>query len=110
MSSNNDVSTNITILIDETSALVGGTFFVACAILGITVNSITMTVILARKSVRYHFLSPSLFFLSLSDFVFSAICLPLQGNMNLNFQLFPLHCQISFIALYLFAHVIAQVS
>ena len=90
MSSIKDVSTNITILIDEKSALVGGIFVVLCAILGITVNSITMFVILARKRVRYHFTSPSLFYLSLSDFVFSAVCLPLQGNINLNFLLFPL--------------------
>ena len=88
-------------LIDEPSALVGGTFALICAILGIIVNSITMYVIIARKSIRYHCTSPALFFLSLSDLWYSAFCLPLQairfflmdwpfGRDNWTCQWFPL--------------------
>ena len=47
---------NQTVLIDESSALIGGTFALLIAILGITVNSVTMYVILARKSIRLVFL------------------------------------------------------
>jgi hypothetical protein len=47
---------NQTVLIDEPSALIGGTFALLIAILGITVNSVTMYVILARKSIRLVFL------------------------------------------------------
>ena len=46
---------NQTVLIDEPSALIGGTFALLIAILGITVNSVTMYVILARKSIRLVF-------------------------------------------------------
>jgi hypothetical protein len=47
---------NQTVLIDEPSAMIGGTFALLIAILGITVNSVTMYVILARKSIRLVFL------------------------------------------------------
>ena len=45
-------ASNQTVLIDEPSAMIGGTFALLIAILGITVNSVTMYVILARKSIR----------------------------------------------------------
>ena len=47
MTHNYTCSNNKTVLIDETNALVGGTFALLCAILGITVNSVTMYVIMA---------------------------------------------------------------
>ena len=53
---------NQTVLIDETSATIGGTFALLIAILGITVNSVTMYVILARKSIRL------VFSMNLTDF------------------------------------------
>ena len=79
MTHNYTCSYNKTVLIDELSAYVGGSFAMLCAILGVLVNSITMYVIIARKSLRYHCTSPSLFFLSLSDLAFCTVCLPLQG-------------------------------
>ena len=48
-------ASNQTVLIDEPSAMIGGTFALLIAILGITVNSVTMYVILARKSIRLVF-------------------------------------------------------
>ena len=54
-------ASNQTVLIDEPSAMIGGTFALLIAILGITVNSVTMYVILARKSIR------SVFSMSLTD-------------------------------------------
>ena len=48
-------TSNQTVLIDEPSAMIGGTFALLIAILGITVNSLTMYVILARKSIRLGF-------------------------------------------------------
>ena len=49
-------ASNQNVLIDEPSAMIGGTFALLIAILGITVNSVTMYVILARKSIRLVFL------------------------------------------------------
>ena len=54
-------ASNQTVLIDEPSAMIGGTFALLIAILGITVNSVTMYVILARKSIR------SVFSMNLTD-------------------------------------------
>ena len=54
-------ASNQTVLIDEPSAIIGGTFALLIAILGITVNSVTMYVILARKSIR------SVFSMNLTD-------------------------------------------
>ena len=54
-------ASNQNVLIDEPSAMIGGTFALLIAILGITVNSVTMYVILARKSIR------SVFSMNLTD-------------------------------------------
>lgn len=68
------------ILIDETSSLIAAIFSVLIAILGTSCNLVTMIVILNRIKIRKHSTSPGIFYLALSDFIFSAICLPLQAT------------------------------
>ena len=67
-----------TVLIDDKSALVGAIGAGLCATLGTIANIVTISVIIARKSIRKQSTSPTLFFLALYQLIFSIAMLPFQ--------------------------------
>ena len=60
--------------------IIGGLGAIICALLGVITNSMTMLVILKQKKVRNNLISPILFMMCFSNFVFSLICLPLRAS------------------------------
>ena len=62
------------------SLMIGGVGAVLCGLLGVISNGMTMFVILKQKKVRNNLISPILFMMCFSNFVFSLICLPLRAS------------------------------
>ena len=62
------------------SLIIGGVGAVLCGLLGVISNGMTMFVILKQKKVRNNLISPILFMMCFSNFVFSLICLPLRAS------------------------------
>jgi len=60
--------------------MIGGVGAVLCGLLGVIANGMTMFVILKQKKVRNNLISPILFMMCFSNFVFSLICLPLRAS------------------------------
>ena len=60
--------------------MIGGVGAVLCGLLGVISNGMTMFVILKQKKVRNNLISPILFMMCFSNFVFSLICLPLRAS------------------------------
>ena len=70
--------------INKDWAKVGATGAVTCSIIGIIVNSLTIYVIWARKSIRQQSLAPLLLLLAISDFLLSSIGVPIQAARYIN--------------------------
>ena len=62
-----------TILIDDQSAMVAGTFAIICSLLGAVANAVTMFVILADKKIKHHCTTPGQFSFLFSFQIFTVI-------------------------------------
>ena len=68
------------------SLIIGGVGAVLCGLLGVITNGMTMLVILKQEKVRKNLISPLLFMMCFSNFVFSLICLPLRASQLFGFN------------------------
>jgi len=59
---------------------IGAVGAILCGLLGVITNGMTMLVILKQEKVRNNLISPLLFMMCFSNFVFSLICLPLRAS------------------------------